>query len=55
MKVCRVENDGSTTIELTDAEAHELRDVLGKAAKTGDDASWTMHRLLSFAHGEPEK
>lgn len=54
MEVRRVANDGSTTIELTDAEAHELRDVLGKAAKTGDDASWTMHRLLSHAHGEPE-
>jgi hypothetical protein len=55
MQMLTVENDGTTTIKLTDAEAHQLRDVLAEASRTGDDAAWTLHRLLSHAHGETEK
>jgi hypothetical protein len=53
MQILAVENNGTTTIRLTDAEAHQLRDRLAAAARTGDDAVWTLHRLLSHAHGEP--
>jgi len=53
MQMLSVENDGTTRIEFTDTEAHQLRDLLVGAASTGDDAAWTLQRLLSHAHGEP--
>lgn len=52
MRMLTVENDGTTTVELTDAEAHAIRDALAAAAKTGDDPAWTLSRLLAHAHGE---
>ncbi|MFJ6560003.1 hypothetical protein ACIQMV_08995 [Streptomyces sp. NPDC091412] len=55
MQMLSVENDGTTTIKFTDAEAHQLRDALADAARTGDDAAWTLQRLLSHAHGDTEK
>ena len=54
MRMITVENDGTTTIELTDTEAHALRDTLAKAAKNGNDAAWTLSRLLAHAHGDGE-
>lgn len=55
MQMLTVENDGTTTIKLTNAEAHQLRDALADASRSGDDAAWTLHRLLSHAHGDGEK
>jgi hypothetical protein len=55
MQMLAVENDGTTTVKMTDAEAHQLRDRLADAARTGDDAAWTLQRLLSHAHGDTEK
>ena len=52
MKVIKVADDGTTTIELTDADAHALRDTLAAAAKTGDDPAWALSRLLAHAHGD---
>lgn len=54
MRMITVENDGTTTVELTDAEAHALRDVLATAASNGTDAAWTLHRLLAHAHGDED-
>ncbi|WP_405673230.1 hypothetical protein [Streptomyces sp. NBC_01530] len=54
MRMITVANDGTTTVELTDGEAHALRDILGAAAKTGNDPAWTLHRLLAHAHGEED-
>lgn len=54
MRMITVENDGTTTIELTDTEAHELRDALGAAAQTGISPAWTLHRLLAHAHGDKD-
>lgn len=51
MQALTIRNDGTTTIEFTDAEAHALRDELAKLK--GSDAAWTLFRLLSFGHGEP--
>jgi len=48
-----IKDDGATAIEFTDAEAHALRDDLAKLK--GSDAAWTLYRLLSHAHGEPEE
>lgn len=53
MQVITVTDDGTTTIELTDAEAHALRDTLAAAANTGSDPAWTLSRLLAHAHGDP--
>ena len=53
MQVITVTDDGTTTIELTDAEAHALRDTLAAAAKAGSDPAWTLSRLLAHAHGDP--
>ena len=53
MQVIKVTDDGTTTIELTDVEAHTLRDTLAAAAKTGNDPAWTLSRLLAYAHGDP--
>lgn len=53
MQAITIKQDGATTIEFTDAEAHALRDTLAAAAKTGDDAAWALFRLLAHAHGEP--
>ena len=53
MQALDIKDDGTTTIQFTNAEAHALRDTLATAAKTGDDAAWTLFRLLSFSHGEP--
>lgn len=55
MQILTVENDGTTTVKFTDAEAHRLRDLLANAARTGDDAAWKLHRLLAHAHGDTEK
>ena len=52
MKVVKVADDGTTTIELTDTDAHALRDTLASAATNGDDPAWTLSRLLAHAHGE---
>lgn len=52
MQMLTVEKDGTTTVQFSDAEAHQLRDVLAAAARTGEDAAWTLHRLLSHAHGD---
>ncbi|HEY6114644.1 MAG TPA: hypothetical protein VI172_01685 [Candidatus Dormibacteraeota bacterium] len=52
MQVIAIADDGTTTIELTDAEAHALRDTLAAAAKTGNDPAWTLSRLLAHAHGD---
>lgn len=51
MEMLTIKNDGTTTVEFTDAEAHALRDALAKLK--GSDAAWTLFRLLSHAHGEP--
>lgn len=53
MQALTIKDDGTTTIEFTDAEAHTLRDELGKLK--GSDAAWTLFRLLSFGHGEPNE
>lgn len=55
MQMLTVEKDGTTTVQFTDTEAHQLRDALADAARTGEDATWTLHRLLSHAHGDTEK
>lgn len=55
MKVITVTDDGTTTVELTDTEAHTLRDALGTAATTGNDPAWTLHRLLAHAHGDEDR
>lgn len=52
VKLVKVADDGTTTVELTDSDAHALRDTLAVAAKTGDDSAWTLSRLLAHAHGE---
>jgi hypothetical protein len=49
-----VENDGTTTVELTDAEAHDIRNVLAEAARDSSDPAWTLSRLLAHAHGDEE-
>ena len=51
MQALTIRDDGTTTIEFTDAEAHALRDDLAKLK--GGDAAWTLYRLLSHSHGEP--
>ena len=55
MQMLTVESDGTTRIEFTDGEAHELRDVLAAAARNGDSAAWKLQRLLAHSHGESEK
>ena len=52
MQLTDIKKDGTTTVEFTDAEAHAIRDAL---ADTGDDAAWTLQRLLSHAHGDTGK
>ena len=52
MRLIKVENDGTTTVELTDADAHAIRNALGDAAKSSSDPAWTLHRLLAHAHGD---
>lgn len=54
MRMITVKDDGTTTIELTDTEAHALRDTLAVAARTGGDPAWTLHRLLAHAHGDED-
>lgn len=54
MRLVTVKDDGTTTVELTDAEAHQLRDTLAKAAQNGSDTAWTLSRLLAHAHGDGE-
>lgn len=54
MRTLNIQDDGTTTIELTDAEAHALRDALASAATTGDDPAWTLSRLLAYAHGDKD-
>jgi hypothetical protein len=51
MQALDIKDDGTTTIQFTDAEAHALRDDLAKLK--GSDAAWTLFRLLGFSHGEP--
>lgn len=51
MQAIDIKDDGTTTIQFTDTEAHALRDDLAKLK--GSDATWTLFRLLSFGHGEP--
>ncbi|MFE9382400.1 hypothetical protein ACFYMO_04050 [Streptomyces sp. NPDC007025] len=51
MKLVDIKKDGTTTVELTDEEAHAIRDVLGLAPST---EAWGLHRLLSHAHGDKE-
>ena len=51
MQALTIRNDGTTTIEFTDADAHALRDDLARLK--GSDAAWTLFRLLATAHGEP--
>jgi hypothetical protein len=53
MKALTIKGDGTTTIELTDREAHELRDLL--ANQSGSGAARKLQRLLSHAHGDTEK
>ncbi|MEE4419492.1 hypothetical protein [Streptomyces bugieae] len=53
MQLTDIKKDGTTTIELTDAEAHANRDALANAS--GDGAAWTLQRLLSHAHGDAEQ
>ena len=54
MQLITVENDGTTTVKMTDAEAHALRDTLAKAAASSNDAAWTLSRLLAHTHGDGE-
>lgn len=54
MRMLTVQDDGTTTIELTDAEAHALRDTLAAAARDGNDPAWTLSRLLAHAHGDKD-
>jgi hypothetical protein len=54
MEIVNIENDGTTTVELTDNEAHALRDALAAAAKDGGSPAWTLSRLLAHAHGEKD-
>lgn len=54
MRLITVEKDGKTTVEMTDAEAHAIRDILAAAAKSGSDPAWTLHRLLAHAHGDED-
>jgi len=49
MRSITIENDGTTTIEFTDAEAHQLRDELPNLP---GPAAHTLQRLLAMAHGE---
>ena len=55
MQMLTVEKDGTTRVEFTDAEAHELRNTLAAAARNGDSAAWQLQRLLAHSHGETEK
>lgn len=52
MRMIDVQDDGTTTVELTDREAHPLRDILANAAVSGDSPAWTLSRLLAHAHGD---
>lgn len=53
MQMLAIKDDGTTTVEFTDSEAHALRDLLAAAARTSSDPAWTLARLLAHAHGEP--
>lgn len=53
MQLTDIKKDGTTTVEFTDAEAHQIRDALANGSGTG--ATWTLQRLLSHAHGDTEK
>lgn len=53
MQLTDIKKDGTTTVEFTDEEAHQIRDVL--ASINGAGAAWTLQRLLSHAHGDTEK
>lgn len=55
MQMLAIKDDGTTTVEFTDDEAHTLRDVLAAAARTSSDPAWTLARLLAHAHGDPAK
>jgi hypothetical protein len=55
MQMLAIERDGTTTIQMTDAEAHQLRDALASVATSSSHATWTLQRLLSHAHGDTEK
>ena len=50
MQILAVNDDGTTTVELTDAEAHALRNVLRRL--TGSPAAHQLQRLLAYSHGE---
>lgn len=50
MRAITIADDGTTTIEFTDAEAHALRDEL--AAFGASDAARSLQRLLAVTHGE---
>lgn len=49
MRTVDVHDNGTTTIELTDREAHQLRDELSKLSS---NAAHTLQRLLAMVHGE---
>ena len=50
MQVLTIKDDGTTAIEFTNAEAHELRDVLDSLKDS--PVAWELYRRLCFAHGE---
>lgn len=59
MQALSIKDDGTTTIELTDADAHALRDDLHRLASerhlggARSEVTWRLARTLAHAHGEP--
>jgi hypothetical protein len=55
MRLISAKDDGTTVIEMTDNEAHAIRDVLALAAKSSSDPAWALYRLLAHTHGDAEQ
>lgn len=59
MQALTIRDDGTTTIEFTDADAHALRDDLHRLASerhlggARSEVTWQLARILAHAHGEP--
>lgn len=52
MQTISINDDGTTTIEFTGAEARALRDEL--AARVGNTTMHQLQRHLAMAHGEAQ-
>ena len=50
MRLLSAADDGTTVVELTDREAHALRNVL--TGLPGSPAAYELQRLLATVHGE---